>query len=293
MYCFVKRTIRTGLFVVTAAALITASAAASSSGAGLVRATSLNLRGSADISAEIRDVIPGGRAVVVAEKGDEWCKVVYNGAVGYAAAEYLSLYENFDADLGFGVVRGENVRLRESPDLGGEIICLYGNGAVVTVKGVYGPWYKVCVGGREGYIHSDFIGLRGETKPDAAPVSEGERIAETALKYLGFPYVWGGAGPSGFDCSGLVFFVYKECGYDIGRTSDAIYCEGEYVSVNDLRPGDAMCFANGGGTYVGHVGIYIGDGKFIHSSSASEGVIITDLSCGYYSGNFAGARRIV
>ena len=283
-----SKALRTSLISAAFATVMTVSAAAASSGAGVVNASSLNLRQGADLSAEIRTVIPGGSFVVIAEKLDDWYKLVYNGAVGYASAEYISFYEELNGDFGRGVVRGEGVRMREGPGFDGEVAAYYDDGASASVVGVYGQWYKVNIGGSVGYIHSDYFGLRGEIPP---PADEGRRIADTAMKYLGSPYVWGGTSPSGFDCSGLVYYVYKECGYSINRTAESIYQNGEYVAKSDLKPGDAICFANGGG--IGHVGIYIGGGRFIHSSSSNEGVIITDLDTAYYTSGYYGARRIV
>ena len=114
------------------------------------------------------------------------------------------------------------------------------------------------------------------------------------MSYLGVPYVWAGTSPSGFDCSGFVYYVYKECGYSINRTAESIYSNGTYVEKSQLQVGDTVHFTSGSNSnYIGHVGIYIGDGQFIHASSGVGRVVISDLSSTYYLNNYYGARRII
>jgi len=124
-------------------------------------------------------------------------------------------------------------------------------------------------------------------------IADGQRILEIASQYLGVPYSYGGTSPSGFDCSGFVQYVFKQCGYQLSRTAAGQYQNGTAVSKADLAIGDIVFFAcNGGG--IDHSGIYAGDNRFIHSSSPrSGGVIFTSLSESYYSRSYVGARRIV
>ena len=126
----------------------------------------------------------------------------------------------------------------------------------------------------------------------AESTAAGNRIVETGRQYLGVPYVWAGTSPSGFDCSGFVYYVFHECGYSTNRTAESLYTNGVAVDRENLIPGDIICFTNGSGSYIGHVGIYIGDGKFIHASSGSGCVIISSLSENYYTSHYYGARRI-
>lgn len=121
----------------------------------------------------------------------------------------------------------------------------------------------------------------------------GQRILDIARQNLGVPYSYGGTSPAGFDCSGFVQYVFKQCGYQLPRTAAAQYQQGVAVSKSDLMIGDIVVFAcNGGG--IDHSGIYAGDNRFIHSSSPrSGGVITTSMSESYYSRSYVGARRIV
>ncbi|WP_236915320.1 C40 family peptidase [Clostridium sp. Cult2] len=121
----------------------------------------------------------------------------------------------------------------------------------------------------------------------------GIKIINTAKKYIGTPYRYGGTSSKGFDCSGFTQFVFKQNGITIPRTSIDQAGAGEKISKENLRIGDLVIFH---GTYrkgPSHAGIYIGDGNFIHSSSTrSRGVIISNLSSGYYSNHFHSGRRV-
>lgn len=121
----------------------------------------------------------------------------------------------------------------------------------------------------------------------------GQLLVNTAAKYLGTPYVYGGCSPNGFDCSGFVKYVYSECGYTLPRTAASQYQEGVEVTKGNLTAGDLVFFA-GNGYSIDHVGIYVGNNTFIHSSSPrSGGVIYTSLNSSYYLNSYVGAKRII
>ena len=116
-------------------------------------------------------------------------------------------------------------------------------------------------------------------------------IVSASMNYIGVPYVFGGTSPYGFDCSGYVQYVFAKAGISIPRTADVQYDFGTPISTTELVPGDLVFFE----TYTygaSHVGIYLGDGNFIHASS-SQGVTINSLSQAYYSSHYIGARRIL
>jgi cell wall-associated NlpC family hydrolase len=129
-----------------------------------------------------------------------------------------------------------------------------------------------------------------------APVSAsipGDRYSSVvgiAMRYLGVKYVWGGASPSGFDCSGLVMYVYAQVGVSLPHYTVAQYNYANSVSVprSELEPGDLVFFAG-----LGHVGIYVGNGQFIHAPHTGDVVRIDSLSEGWYASEYDGAKRIL
>ena len=126
----------------------------------------------------------------------------------------------------------------------------------------------------------------GASTPEGASVAPPSRyggVVGIAMRYLGTPYVWGGASPSGFDCSGFTMYVYAQMGVSLPHSSYAQYGMGVAVSQSDLQPGDLVFFYG-----LGHVGIYIGGGNYIHAPHTGDVVKISSISGGY-----VGARRIL
>lgn len=137
---------------------------------------------------------------------------------------------------------------------------------------------------------------KAEDKKETDSITKGEEIVAYAKKYLGYKYVYGGASPStGFDCSGLTYYVYKHFGYTLSRSSSGQASNGTKVEKKDLQPGDLVIYKNTSLTRIGHVGIYIGDNKMIHASEPGVGVIITDIDskAHKYPQRFVMGRRII
>jgi peptidoglycan DL-endopeptidase CwlO len=121
------------------------------------------------------------------------------------------------------------------------------------------------------------------------PPSQYGGVVGIAMRYLGYPYRWGGASPStGFDCSGLVMYVYSQIGVSLPHSSYAQYGYGSPVPRSDLQPGDLVFFDG-----LGHVGIYVGGGSFIHAPHTGDVVRIDSLSGSWYSTEYVGAKRIL
>jgi cell wall-associated NlpC family hydrolase len=120
----------------------------------------------------------------------------------------------------------------------------------------------------------------------AAPAPTHGGVVGVAMQYLGVPYVWGGASPSGFDCSGFVMYVYAQVGVSLPHNAAAQYGYGSPVSRSELAPGDLVFFDG-----LGHVGIYIGGGQFIHAPHTGDVVKISSLGDSWYASTYVGARR--
>jgi len=121
-----------------------------------------------------------------------------------------------------------------------------------------------------------------------APPSQYGGVVGVAMQYLGTPYVWAGAAPGGFDCSGLVMWAYAQVGVSLPHSSYAQYGYGVPVSRDQLQPGDLVFFDG-----LGHVGIYIGGDQFVHAPHTGDVVKISSLDEAWYAATYVGARRIL
>jgi cell wall-associated NlpC family hydrolase len=117
----------------------------------------------------------------------------------------------------------------------------------------------------------------------------GRTAADIALDQLGVPYRYGGAGPGGFDCSGLVQYAYSRAGKRLPRTTGQLWSHSSTVPQNELRPGDLLFFSIAG--KMQHVGLYVGDGRFVHAPSSGGRVALASLYSEYYRGAFLRAGR--
>ncbi len=133
------------------------------------------------------------------------------------------------------------------------------------------------------------MSANASSSPVAAS-SKGQAIVNTAMKYLGVPYVWGGTSPRGFDCSGLVQYVCRQNGISVNRVACDQRRNGTYVSRENLQPGDLVFFAKGG--YIHHVGIYVGNGNMIHAPQTGDVVKISSIQTSYRINSYAGAVRL-
>lgn len=133
------------------------------------------------------------------------------------------------------------------------------------------------------------ISQAGDTSSPSATYATGQEVADFAQQYVGYSYKWGGSSPeTGFDCSGFVYYVYQQFGYELNRTAADQASNGTHVEPDALEPGDVLCFYKG--SYIGHSGIYVGDGNYVHSQDSATGVVVSPLS--ERTGGFE-ARRIL
>ena len=304
-------------------------------GIGIVEARGgLRLRAKPSTSAEINPTAHYGDNVVIIRKSDDWYLVNYNLHIGYMHADYLTVKERENIELGKGSIDPSLVNLRRGPSTSTSMIDQLSAGEEVEIFGFNCGWYKVRYEDQIGYIRSDLVTLlekpatntglaatsaAGSTGNSTASSSSssssassssgssasssssstnsasssdlGQRIATYAQQFVGYPYVYGGSSPSGFDCSGFMQYLFAQFGISINRTATAQLADGYYVAYEDLRPGDIIYF--GYGSTASHVGMYIGNGQFVHAENSSTGVVITDLSVSWYASRYLCAHRIV
>ena len=282
------------LSVLTAMLLAaTALAADIATGAGCTTGSSLRLRAEPSTSASVVTTLDKSVAVAILDDSvDGWYKIAYNGSTGYVSADYLNVDQD-NVFTTYGRVNSDGVNVRPAASTDSSVLATIEEDAIVTVNGLVDGWYDVtCEYGTEGYIRSDFLDLTESS-------SSNSDIAATAKQYLGTGYVYGGASPRGFDCSGFTMYVYSQHGYSLPHSATSQWQSGlgtRVYSISELQPGDLVFFndpSRNAGKACSHAGIYTGDGQFIHSSSSrSGGVIVSSLTSGYYNTYFVGGIHV-
>ena len=209
----------------------------------------------------------------------------------------------------------ESLKVRKENNTSSDIIdSLKKNDEVSIIEKLDG-WYKIKIDGKIGYVSSKYISdtkvaetttSRNTNTQRVEEVTEiqepttssssakGGDVVQYAKQYIGYKYVAGGASPStGFDCSGFTSYVYKQFGIKLNRSSRDQVKNGVAVEKSNLQQGDLVLFNGESNKTIGHVGIYIGGGEFIHASNPKGGVKITPLDSSYYNTRYVGARRVI
>lgn len=290
---------------------------------GFINANYVRFRTGPSTGYSIIDSYNKGTSLSITGYAGEWTACEINGISGYVFSQYVTQSTQatvtkpdsgqeqpvvsstpaptatpvVNVESKPGYVSGNSVRMRDGASMTAGILAELNYGNALTITGVSGDWTAVIYEGTSGYIYSQYVKEGEYKRPDTPTVDSsaqgselGKQIANYALQYVGYNYCWGGKSPdTGFDCSGLVYYVYEQFGYTLNRVAADQALNG--VHVDDLQPGDVLCFYSGN-SYIGHSGIYIGDGKFVHAANSATGVIVTSLE-GYYSSRGYEARRIV
>ena len=193
----------------------------------------------------------------------------------------------FAYDKAFVICDVLNVRV--SPNTDCEVINkLYTNTSVDVIYTTNTGWCCVKLSDNStGFVSAKYLQF------GLPSTNNGLTIANDAHNYLGCSYVYGASGPSSFDCSGFTSYLYKKYGYSIPRTASMQGTIGTYVDKSNLQLGDLVFFSNRSDKKINHVGIYTGNGNFIHASTSTRGVVKDSLSSNYYTNHYITARRIV
>ena len=261
---------------------------------------------------------------VTEERADGWFAITVGDLSGYVSAQYLSFdLDSVQPEPRQAVVTDGPLNVRSGAGSGYGRVGALNRGTVVSVtdQSVEG-WYGITYGNLSGYVSAQYLsfdldsvttstgstGSAGSTSGSAsssvpsnsaASSSVGEAAAALAASLVGKPYVYGAAGPNGFDCSGLMYYIYRQLGYSIARGSSSQYNQsGYFVSTSEMQPGDLVYFfdpkfdSSGGTLPTTHVGIYVGNNQFIHASTTSYQVQYDALFGGYYGPYVVGVKRI-
>lgn len=271
------------------AAMVSASHAVDIQGGGIVTANSaLNFRSAPSESASIIDSLSNGYRVCILGVEGEWAHVTANGNPGYVNLAYLDRLEVMDVNGGGAKVTASSLNIRSKPSTESDVLGQIPQGQTAEITGVNKGWLQVKYNGVQGFVSPEYI----EIVPGQAQENAGAAgVITYAKQFIGTPYRYGGSSPSGFDCSGFTSYVYKHFGVSLSHSSQAQYGQVNKVSRGELQAGDLVFFATGGKS-IGHVGIYVGGGQFIHSPSAGRSVCIESMSSGYYASRYVGGGRV-
>lgn len=249
---------------------------------GTVSGSAVNLRKDPNTACTILKTLDKGTVVTVTDTLDGWYAVTYQSISGYMSSEYVSLSSDKPAALSPGK------STTPSPSAGT-------HSSDVEAMAAYGSGY----GTKTTNTATDRL-VAAAALDGANPSEKQREIVETAMTYLGCSYVYGASNGKTFDCGGFTSWVYRECGLPINRTAvnQYLYNGTKVTNKSDLQPGDLILFkdTNVSSNIVTHVGMYVGQGKFIHSGSGSSGsgrcVKINDLSTGYYARVYYSAKHV-
>jgi len=258
--------------------------------------------------------------IEISSEVNGWSYITSENIKGWVRTEIIEekdaeeVEENSSQKIGY--ISGASINFREEANTSSNIISKLARNTQVRILKTEDGWSKIEYNGTKGYVSNQYISDKkvsttsrssvnrtAKAKTTTANENEGtdtasqgnatgSEIVAYAKKYLGYKYVYGGSTPSGFDCSGFTSYVFKHFGYSLSRTSSAQASNGKAISKSELKAGDIICFARSSGSKtVGHVGIYIGGGQFIHAANSRKGVIISNVDgAGFY---YVCARRII
>lgn len=240
-----------------------------------------------------------GDEVVVLQKSGKWSKIAVKdqyvpyqkeGYPGWVPTSHLFETTTDTTDCSIAIVNAKSATLYSDTKKKNKYIDISYTTILPVIK-EEGEWLHVLtpqngvkyLAKKDAKVHKNYAAVPKPTQKD---------IVNSAKMFLGLPYLWAGTSSFGFDCSGIIYSVYKNHGILIPRDSFYQATKGTAVSKSNLQPGDLVFFAgNGGKGKVYHVGLYIGEGKMLHAPNASDKVKIESISAGVYKRNYSGARR--
>lgn len=226
-----------------------------------VNSQTVNVRSNPNQTSSIVTQLPINEQVTVISEQNGWSQITFDGGEGYISSSLLS-------DTRQETSRGSSTSRTETNSSNGQ--------------------------SSESNAQSNSTTTQNDSTSSSAGASNstsssrGSEVLAYAMKFLGYPYVYGGSSPSGFDCSGFTSYVYKHFGVSLSRTAAGQYSNGTAVSRANLQVGDLVMF----GSPINHVGIYAGGGRIVHAANPSRGVTTDTINSGYYNTHYVGARRI-
>lgn len=250
----------------------------------------LNIRSGAGTDYERVGYLMKGDKVTVFETVDGWCKVSSGSLTGFVSQQYLIPTEQP------GMVISGPLNLRTGPGVNYSRIGVLSVGTYLDIISTENGWSHVCVNGTEGYVSASYLTelSTGSSNP------LGQAVADMAESLVGCRYIYGASGPSRFDCSGLSYYIFRQLDMPVSRGASQQYKnDGVFVAMSDMEPGDLIFFfdskfdSSGGRLPTTHMGIYVGNGRFVHASTTSYTVQYDNVYGSYYTPYIVGVKRII
>ncbi|MCC3866849.1 SH3 domain-containing protein [Terrisporobacter mayombei] len=276
-----------------------------------VTASRVNIRSGAGTKYSIVGTVSKGTKLkYISRCSNGWYKVEYKGKTRYITDEYTKISGSTttsDSIRKVGKVTASALNVRSGASAKHSVKKTIKKNSVVGVISSYSNgWSKVKLSSSStGYVSTKYLKVYAgdssdikvsykSTSSSDKPSSNSklDKVLSTVKAQVGKPYVYGAAGPNSFDCSGLTYYAYKKAGIYLNRTSRDQAKNGKHVSKSNLKAGD-LVFFNSGTNSIKHVGMYVGNGKFIHSPSPGKSVKYESLSTSYYVKGYVTARRII
>ncbi len=277
-------------------------------GYGFITTSTLNVRSGASTSHSVVAKVYKNDKVELLSSSNGWYKIkLSNGQIGWASGDYISKSSNPDSggqtESGYGFITTSSLNVRSGASTSHSVVAkVYKNDKVELLSSSNG-WYKIKLSnGQIGWASGDYIsktsnpdsGSDGSGSVEKPSTDDAQAAVNLAKQQIGKPYVWGAEGPNSFDCSGLMYYAYKNgAGVTLPRTSRDQSKVGTTVSKSNLQPGDLIFSSTDGSGNVSHVAIYVGNNEMIHAPKPGENVQKISINSSYWNNAYLWSKRIV
>ena len=296
-----NRKVTIGVSVPVMALALSATASFANSNEGTVTADALNVRSGPSTSYGITTKLYKGDKVEILETSNGWHKIkASNGKIGWVSGDYIKVSSGSTSQPSTSTtkatVTATSLNVRSGAGTSYSVITKLPKGTVVDVlESASNGWKKIKTSnGTIGWVSGSYL-ANGVVEQTSTPsTNKVQAVIDLAHKQLGKPYVWGAEGPNSFDCSGLIYYVYKNAAsITLPRTSSDQYSAGVAVSRSNLKAGDLIFSSTDGTGNITHVAIYVGDGQMIHAPRNGKNVEKVSINNSYWNKAYVGARRVL